>query len=286
MSPQRIFTISVVLLGMCGQSHASAGCPPSSNSGDIVIQPPPHLVAESTATESWEGGARFKPGKWLALACAKNDCKFEPVKLSVKTHRPKHGEESECLVSQTLTWDFSAVAAGTNVVMLFKPGAGLRAGAVKTWYVLDRSAGATFEPVKIGAETRVATHGAENSKRQSVVVPLKVKNKGCIKSQADNYRCLAESVRVQLREGSVRQWLGEQLLGMPWAHVCYTTQVESELHLDYLQWVGDLDNDQKPDYLLWLGWQDGYILFLSSRAAPGKLVGEAGRYYWPDIQCD
>ncbi len=51
----------------------------------------------------------------------------------------------------------------------------------------------------------------------------------------------------------------------------------------YLLWAGDLDSDNKLDLLMSFqdrGWNT--VLFLSSLAKPGELVGEAGRFnYWP-----
>jgi hypothetical protein len=189
------------------------------------------------------------------------------------------------------------------------PHADLKPGAVQTWYAPspadDRPNGyypngnATAAPVdstisgddrvntgegtsraKTKPEIVVATDSADKADRKSIVVPLAITNKGCTKTQADNRECLRTSFRVQLREGKVHQWLGA-----PTTDPCFPIGFDAILPNDYLIWVGDLDHDQKPDYIINLGPADGYTLFLSSLAKPGQLVGEAG-HYQAGIQCD
>lgn len=50
---------------------------------------------------------------------------------------------------------------------------------------------------------------------------------------------------------------------------------------DFLIWAGDLDGDGKPDLLM--NFTDYFwdtVLFLSSLAKPGELVGVAGRFHY------
>lgn len=67
-----------------------------------------------------------------------------------------------------------------------------------------------------------------------------------------------------LKRGKIRQQLNETAFGEP---------VE-------LKFAGDLDGDQKPDYILHYGDKGGVIvLYLSTRAKPGKLVQGVAIFY-------
>lgn len=280
VSRQLVIVFTYLLLSLTGSSYADDKClPESENYGDMILLPPPDIVGGVTADLSQEGGARFASGRWLALACIGDDCALVPVKLKAKTNRDQG--EYRCL-TQDLEWDFSSLGKRQNIVIMLKPSAMLKASNLKTWYVREHPSPAPLEPVKIGEEVQKATPTEKSPARKSTIVPLWVENKSCTEQQEANYRCLRKSVRVQLQEGATRQWLGEPLFSR--SKICYTAIIDSELQSDYVQWVGDLDNDQKPDYLLKLG-HDGIVLFLSSKAATGQLVGEAGRYFVPAL-CD
>jgi hypothetical protein len=51
---------------------------------------------------------------------------------------------------------------------------------------------------------------------------------------------------------------------------------------DYLLWAGDLDRDGKPDLIISRDGVNDVTLYLSSSAAKGEAVGEAGRFAFSD----
>ncbi len=280
MNMLRIFAVFIALLGLSDQSHAYGGPPTFSvSSGEIMILPP---LKEQQELWNDASGKPFKSGKWLALACDSDKCRLVSVMLKVTNHPRPKGEMPEYFIPQTMKWDLSAIRKDENIVMFVMPHTDLEPGAVQTWYIYeptdpDRPGN---EIVETGEETVVATASADKPDRKSIVVPLAITNKGCTKTQADNRECLRTSFRVQLREGKVHQWLGA-----PTTDPCFPIGWNAVLPGNYLSWVGDLDHDQKPDYIIDLGPADGYILLLSSLAKPGQLVGEAG-HYTPRIPCD
>lgn len=280
MNMLRVLAVFIVLLGFSVQSHAYYGPPSFSvSSGEIMILPP---LREQL--EEWVDASRkpFKSGKWLALACDADKCRLASVMLKVTNNPLPKGEMPEFFISQTMKWDLSAIRKDENIVMFVMPHASLEPGAVQTWYKYEPTDpdGPENEIAETGKETVVTTASAGKPDHKSIVVPLAITNKGCTETQADNRDCLRTTFRVQLREGKVLQWLGA-----PTTDPCFPIGYDAVLHRNYLSWVGDLDHDQKPDYIINLGPADGYILFLSSLAKPGQLVGEAG-HYAPNISCD
>ena len=79
-------------------------------------------------------------------------------------------------------------------------------------------------------------------------------------------------VQLEIELGGVRQPLGKRLV--------HPINERFPLELgEVLQWVGDLDGDGRPDLLInHSGYFWDLALWLSSLAAPGELVGEAGRF--------
>lgn len=285
----RIFAVFIALLGFSDQSHASGDLQkPPVFSGKIMILPP---LEEQHVEEEWldASGKAFQSGKWLALACDADKCRLVSVMLKV-TNNPFPETQSlndeqkyfamNSFIPQTMKWDLSAISKDENIVLFVKPHAGLKPGAVQTWSVRQKPDRSGYDSAETGEETVVATASADKPDRQSIVVPLAITNKGCTEAQADNRDCLRTTFRVQLREGKVHQWMGA-----PTTDPCFPIGFNVIFPVNYLIWVGDLDHDQKPDYIIHLGYTDGYILMLSSLAQPGKLVGEAG-HYQPGVQCD
>src|ERR1035437_8458085 len=185
-------------------------------------------------------------------------------------------------IPQTMKWDLSAIHKGENIVMFVMPHAGLEPGAVQTWYAplpVDSTPGEDYRE-DTGKKTVVATALADKPDRKSIIVPMEVANESCTEAQAVENKCQRKKIRVQLLEEKTRQWMGA-----PLADRCYPMGDGLFILKSYLRWVGDLDHDQKPDYIINLGLENGYILLLSSLAKPGQLVGEAGHYH-PGFRCD
>jgi hypothetical protein len=290
MSYLRIFAIFISLLGFGEKCHANGDIePPSVSSGEIMILPPPENKPEQMAYDTGSGLAKiFESGKWLAMACDSDTdkCRLVPVMLKVTKNHLQKGQSPDFFIPQTMKWDLSAISKSENIVMFVMPHAGLEPSEVQTWYVWQKpkpTGGAVrsgYGIAKTGEETVVATSLVDKPERQSIVVPLAVTNKSCTKAQAANDECERETFRVQLREGKTSQWMGA-----PLTSPCYPMFGNDGIPSNYLRWVGDLDHDQKPDYVINLGRYDGYILMLSSLAKPGQLVGEAGHFKM-GIMCD
>lgn len=298
MSYLRIFAIFISLFGFGEKCHANGDIePPSVSSGEIMILPPPPQEnspegmnyyfssgSDKVGTLSWP----FKSGKWLALACdADTDkCRLVPVMLKVTKNQLQKGQSPDFFIPQTMKWDLSAISKNENIVMFVMPHAGLEPSEVQTWYVwqkphpTDGAVRSGYGNAKTGEETVVATALIDKPDRQSIIVPMEVTNESCAEAQAANDECERKTFRVQLCEGKTRQWMGASLTAP-----CYPMFGNDGIPSNYLQWVGDLDHDQKPDYVINLGGYDGYILMLSSLAKPGQLVGEAGNYK-PGFLCD
>lgn len=280
MTYLRIFAILITLFELSDQSHAFGGPASSSvSSGEIMILPPP----DDQRANHWRGesGKMFKSGKWLALVCDVDKCRLVSVTLKVTNNPLPKGEMPEYFIFQTMKWDLSSIRKVENIVIFVMPHAGLVSGAVQTWYAPHPTDSALdgHDRAKI-ENTVVATALANQPDHKSIIVPMEVANKNCAEAQAANNRCERKTFRVQLREGKTRQWMGP-----PLTDPCYPIGDFVYLPNNFLQWIGDLDHDQKPDYIIHLSWADGYILMLSSFAKSGQLVGEAG-HYKPWSACD
>ncbi len=277
----RILAVFIALLGLSGQCYAYSGPPSFSvSSGKIMILPP----TDDQREEQWRGayGKSFKSGKWLALVCNADKCRLAPVMLKVINYRRPKGEIPENFISHAMRWDLSAIHKDENIVMFVLPQSGLLPGTIQTWYVLQNGGTALslFGTAKTGEKTVIVTKLTDKPERQSVLVPKEVTNRSCSEAQAAKDECERKTFRVHLQEGKIFQWLGAPLTSR-----CYPLDGNHGIPTSYLRWVGDLDQDLKPDYFIYLSAYDGYILMLSSLAKPGQLVGEAGRYK-PWFSCD
>lgn len=291
----RVFLYLILLFGLDSSVLAdNPMCVPSHDTEGIKM----YLYSPRTGKND-NGGAmredgtdRYRPGLWLALACQKLQCRLVETGLKVRTIHPKN-DYYECPVFQTLQWDLSALGKGERVVMMFQPNPLLKEGAVPTWYVSDRLT-APFVPFferdpQVKVSVRIPTPMAEYPNRISIVSTRWVTSSKCSEQQEKNQECMRKTVRVQLREGTASQWLTKPWKGSPETAYCMLgyVQVSADFNRDYLWWVGDLDGDHKPDYLLASDDMDvaGFTLYLSSSAGPQQLVGTAG-YHWTDMQCD
>ena len=238
-------------------------------------------------------GRNFKSGEgWWALACRKI-CTITTTKLSASP-RQHPDYDGPLLPGQLLVWsplpygldipsDPNAISAPPRdavLIALFKPLRSLAAmqlapGPIKTW--LHAGMESYPRPDTEGAPnvdgTTIATRIPLDAQEVAVLMPLSLP-----RSEAEKQRMgdgHDGDLVFELRAYGQRQRLG----GYQW-------DIEGPKALagpQYLLWAGDLDSDNKLDLLMSFqgrGWDT--VLFLSSLAKPGELVGEAGRFnYWP-----
>lgn len=270
-------------------------CSPSMDEGDVALHLPYDALTRKSDPVREEGTDDYQPGPWLALACKEKACRLVRVQLKVETVRPDPPpEDGYCVVYQLLNWDFSPLGEGEHAVMMFLPDPILKEGNIPTWYVSESFApDYKFVPFyqrtsPVNGSVRIPTPTPENPKRISVLSTRWVTSRECTEQQA-NQECMRKTVRVQLREGKANQWLTRPWKGSPKTANCMVgyVSVGGDFNRDYLLWVGDLDGDNKPDYLLenddWDEW--GVALHLSSKAGPQQLVAKAGRH-WTRMPCD
>ena len=210
--------------------------------------------------DQWQPGERYRGGSnWLALACGKSGCRFEPAKLTVRREKWQGHYDEQPIVGQKLVFRRQTEGVGA-VLAWFKIDPAvpwLKAGAIDTYWA---------EPFK---KLRPATEGtlelAVNlpGGDQAVLVPLFDREQG--------------KFLLQLRAQGKRQLLDE--LGL-----CSHT-----VSTDYLVWAGDMDQDGKPDYLIDFADEVGEArLYLARDAGAGEIVGVSAVYVPPpmDGECD
>ena len=196
--------------------------------------------------------------EWLALVC-REKCELEPTKLLMRSVQVQP-HDGEALPGQAYTLE-SRLDAQPLVLLR-----GLPADVPsrpKTW--LHAALGKYPQATTPGTlEIDIPVPG-----EPARIVPRYVKR--------DNDSPL---LNVYLETKTQRQLLG----GMAVDGIGGPSSMSRGPKL--LRWAGDLDGDDKLDLIMTISSRSGEdataILFLSSAAKPGELVGMAGSfYYWP-----
>lgn len=222
----------------------------------------------------WQPGRQFKNGSnWLALACNKKACSFEPASLKVSNEAWQGHYDDQPTSGQYLLFKQSG-ASGSKVIAWFESATALpwlRLGTIPSYYT---GADKTARPSGKGTlEIAIVLPGGETAK----LVPMLVTAEPAAKL-SNQYTPQSDSFFLQLRAKGKRQLLlGE--LGM-----CSHT-----IDRGYLLWAGDMDRDGKTDYLINFIDEDGPVhLYLSSLAGARQLVGLAGIHLAPPggAECD
>ncbi len=206
----------------------------------------------------WQPGQTFKNGQdWLALLCNQAGCAFAPASLKTKKELWQGHYDDQATVGQVLSFSLQTPSKDTPIAW-FKLNehapSWLKVGKITTYHsalnkIIRPKSKGTFE---------VQVNLPQGEK--AVLVPL-------LDSSEDGYGAL-----LQLRVFGKRQLLLNRLATCSGAET-----MENSPH--YLQWAGDLDNDNKPDFLVSFIDADGFVqLYLSSKAQANQLVGLAGSY--------
>jgi hypothetical protein len=233
-------------------------------------------------------GRHFAAGSgWWAMACRAEDCRLLPVSLAVED-RPHPTYDGPMVPGQVLrlvgadaeSASFLQRPVGDpdligrprtaqDVVMLagFGPGVALSAlplqsGPLTTWWYAAPRSGS---PDTTAPFAQQLVPPLERQIRISETQLL------TLRQQPPDPSADVPAISLELEYAGLRQRLGRREL-----HIGETAPVELG---EVLQWVGDVDGDNRPDLLInHTGYWWDVALWLSSRAQPGELVGEAARF--------
>lgn len=226
------------------------------------------------------------PGWWV-LSCRDEDCRIESARLEVD-EMPHPTYDGPDVPGQLLRLRSSSPKAAfalraaadpepqrqvrnpadPTILLAFRPdpalaASPLQAGEVRTWWYRPSQA------PEYGAMAPFAQHLRPPLERQILVAEqqwLTLRQSLPAPDSDDS------SVALQIEYNGIRQSLPARYVHI----VSETAPVDIG---EVLQWVGDLDGDGRPDLLInHSGYYWDLVLWLSSRARPGELVGEAGRF--------
>lgn len=223
----------------------------------------------------WLPGEQFENGDdWLVLVCTASGCALEPASLTVEPDTWQGHYDDEPTFGQRLNFRTRAAGDG-EVAGWFQASpafAWLKQGAVATYHTSMNPAG--LLPERSALEAAIPLPGNEPARLVPLLVTSDLLNQWL---SARNYRW--PTAVLQLRAGQKRQLLHGEF------GAC-----SGLFHpRNYLLWAGDIDRDDKPDYLISYVDADGPVhLFLSSAAKRDQLVGLGGVFDSPPFggECD
>jgi hypothetical protein len=210
----------------------------------------------------WQLGKSLKSGGgWLALACSPSECALEPARLRVKADKRSISPGMPAVAGQNLI--FSRVADSTRT-----PVAWLRRAQLARW---DKP-----RPVVSWGSAMGGLGAATGDGSLEIEVGPPGQSKARFVPMLDREN---SQIVLQLRSGPLRQQLGTM------------AACQASLNTGYLLWAGDMDGDGRGDYLVKFpafGQSGNVVLYLSSKAAPGELVGEGPTFaaITPPGQCE
>jgi hypothetical protein len=241
------------------------------SSGPVVVLPPPEDMREGTLHFP---GREYRSGDdWWSLACdcdcdsdcysdsdcninSDNECELRPIRLVV-TPRSYPMYEGPDVPGQMLRF-IPVPPAGT--LLVFKPFRAqvFEAGPVETW--------------RIGR----ATQTSENWEGQIALADGRF-----LRFVPTLLTPPTPPLDNESRQEVLELVLDGQRQTLPY----YFSNFDEPER--YVPWIGDLDRDGKPDFVVKLSWfrrgHYNFALFLSSLAKPGEIVGLAGRFFYGSI---
>lgn len=215
--------------------------------------PPPLLMVEGPA-RAIAGPPLPAGADWLALACTDTGCALWPARM-------RADPAAAAAVSESIGYDAEVPRQSVRFEL-----AEVEIDRVIAWFHSDPALpwlrpGALASVHPVGADAAPA--GGEGDFEIQLRMPSgSVERLIPVYDSADGP---LELIRLRLRGRGSWQWLGI-------LRVC-----NGRLDTGFLRWAGDLDGDGVSDWLVDFGMRTEapLRLFLSSRAAPGQLVGAA-----------
>lgn len=232
-----------------------------------------HIGHEAASTLHYPGREYRSGTGWWALSCKKGQgCELAAVSLNAKS-KLHDAYDSPDVPGQLLMF----TPAQPDSLLFLKPKAEvvnvlpLNAGAVTTWHWSggdERETGnMRHRTVSPGSMEREVTLPSGEVMQWIPVLTLPDPKK----PPKDSWDSSEDPLRLELRMNGKRQVL--QQLSYRELGERYSINLDN-----ILLWIGDMDGDGKPDFLL-----SGFKLFLSSLAKEGELAGEAGAFSYADI---
>jgi len=210
----------------------------------------------------------YSGGSYLAVTCDKGACTLVPTQVTIANRDVQTQEGTESL--PVMRADLKA-----HALFLVRGVPGLAAGPVKTWYVNERFLAsddpASMAPARRRLDRAVSVDG-ENVRFDGHW--LQGQDPSC-SGPGCGTRQLAWKVRLGETERTLAALWPDGIVGE-----------DGMLGVDdVLIWVGDLDGDGKPDFVIRPQARPDYLeltLFLSTRLEVGKPWHPAARFYYWD----
>jgi hypothetical protein len=274
---RRAIQTSAVVLGFMLFPAAGQDDPNSNKSiGPVVILPPPasELGATGKATAGLHlPGREYRSGEgWWALSCAVS-CELAATRLAVAS-KPHPQYDGDPVPGQWLAF---SPAPPVRTLIVFKPfrapadQLSLRAGPVTTYHpgLLSKLKRSTNSPGTMEGEL-VLPDGRVARFVPTLLLPNPAKLTNPNRDPSTSI------LMLDLVLDNKRQNLGQFNFGIE--------GMGGVKPQEYIRWAGDLDGDGQLDLIVSLEYSSGteYVLWLSSMAKNGELLGQAGRFnYFP-----
>lgn len=267
-------SIAISAFGLAAMSAVAEDRPydssyDSKSSGAMVLLPPrAGYIADADEGAVWLhlAGREYRSGSgWWALRC-KEACDLVPLNLTVTS---KDHERYDDTPMQGQLLQFAPQLPADGVIAVFKPFRApldklqLKQGPVTSWVP-----GRTCKP-KAGVR-----HIGGQVMGGELLLPGGEKLVFAPRPKSLEEKAGEEGIiELELRTGGKRQWLANFGFDINWGEGSRWEPA------NYVRWVGDLDNDGKPDFIIETDANySNLTLYLSSLAGPGEIVGMAGSF--------